>query len=914
MRRRGFLSAAALTALASAVPGVSTGTVRASTTERIDPLEFDSTASLLDADGTRLTDSSRVAVQAASTATNQDADGAGDAVDYGTDPIPLVAVEGSVVGFGAELVGEWANFRSGNEEFLLNVWDAKLGGSGTVLYDEGHDQDRNLSDFENFANYAENEGYTVQATDQLTTDLTGADAAWITGPATAFTASERQSLAEFVANGGAVFVHDRADYGSDRTANLNAIAATLGLGFRFNDDQVVDETNNGGAFYRPTTDQFDTDYPFFADRPGMGIDPNATHTVDVIDVADGDTVDIRFDSGREETIRVLGQDTPEKEANQRYERIQEWEGIGSLDYLATWGANASQFAKSELTGKTVDIAFDPEEAGIFDEYRRLLAYIYYDASGDGTRDDLYNLRGVEEGYARLYSSAFAKHETFYDAEATARANGRGVWGDSDPDAASEFRNRSVAEAYFPKPATVRTATGGVPTDRVAVTAEDTATQTVDGGHSYDGDLPLVAVDEETGVGVVGGLPISEDYEKAEDFAVDTAGFENFTLVSNLVDLLSAREGDLLVDGGHGQFVADFALGSEDVAYYQRHLEGLDVGLEQVNGEYANRLGGARAILVTPPTEAFTATEKSALQSHVDSGGAVVLMGGSNASATARQHLNDLASALGTDLRLNADAVTDGTNNVDADETIPTTAAFDDGFPILDAYPSVADGTLAVQSVHADAAGNEYENLDDEYVVFENTGEAPLDLSGWTVSDEAGWTYTVPGGVRLAGGATITLRTGSGTDTTTDLYWGRGAPVWNNGGDTITVEDDTGTTVLEYTYPQSSGDGALAVESVHADAAGNEYDNLDDEYVVFENAGDAVLDLTGYTCEDAAGTTYTFPDGFSLDPGSTVTLRTGSGTDSATDLYWGSASPIWNNSGDTVVVKDGSGSIVLEYPY
>jgi competence protein ComEC len=57
-----------------------------------------------------------------------------------------------------------------------------------------------------------------------------------------------------------------------------------------------------------------------------------------------------------------------------------------------------------------------------------------------------------------------------------------------------------------------------------------------------------------------------------------------------------------------------------------------------------------------------------------------------------------------------------------------------------------------------------------------------------------------------------------------------------------------------------------------------------------------------------------PDGFSLDPGATVTLHIRSGTDSSTDLYWGSASPIWNNSGDTVIVEDGSGSTVLEYPY
>ncbi len=39
--------------------------------------------------------------------------------------------------------------------------------------------------------------------------------------------------------------------------------------------------------------------------------------------------------------------------------------------------------------------------------------------------------------------------------------------------------------------------------------------------------------------------------------------------------------------------------------------------------------------------------------------------------------------------------------------------------------------------------------------------------------------------------------------------------------------------------------------------------------------------------------------FELQPGATVTIHTGSGTDTATDLYWGSKRAIWNNKGDVV---------------
>jgi competence protein ComEC len=46
---------------------------------------------------------------------------------------------------------------------------------------------------------------------------------------------------------------------------------------------------------------------------------------------------------------------------------------------------------------------------------------------------------------------------------------------------------------------------------------------------------------------------------------------------------------------------------------------------------------------------------------------------------------------------------------------------------------------------------------------------------------------------------VTLHTGTGTDSATDRYWGSGAPVWNNGGDTVVVTDDEGTVVLRETY-------------------------------------------------------------------------------------------------------------------
>ena len=108
-------------------------------------------------------------------------------------------------------------------------------------------------------------------------------------------------------------------------------------------------------------------------------------------------------------------------------------------------------------------------------------------------------------------------------------------------------------------------------------------------------------------------------------------------------------------------------------------------------------------------------------------------------------------------------------------------------------------SIAVNFIHEDAEGNDNENLNDEYIVFTNAGSSEVDMSGWSISDEADHTYTVPSEFTLDSGEDMILYTGSGTNGGTVLYWGEESAVWNNGGDTITVEDEGGTVVLQRQY-------------------------------------------------------------------------------------------------------------------
>lgn len=91
-------------------------------------------------------------------------------------------------------------------------------------------------------------------------------------------------------------------------------------------------------------------------------------------------------------------------------------------------------------------------------------------------------------------------------------------------------------------------------------------------------------------------------------------------------------------------------------------------------------------------------------------------------------------------------------------------------------------------------------------------------------------------------------------------------------------------------------------------------DVNDEYLTFENTADEPLELSGWTVENEDGQSYAFPEGFVLDAGDSVTLHSGEGADSETDLYWGATDPVWDDDGDTVTVTTADGRQVVREPY
>jgi len=184
-----------------------------------------------------------------------------------------------------------------------------------------------------------------------------------------------------------------------------------------------------------------------------------------------------------------------------------------------------------------------------------------------------------------------------------------------------------------------------------------------------------------------------------------------------------------------------------------------------------------------------------------------------------------------------------------------------------------------------------------------------------------WTATHGDIVLVSDGRGVSVRTQQ-AGPTAPLDLRDGDPIEpGTGGDVVERERFGGTARTTQTEPETvatdggtTSGGELVIEEIKADAEGDDRENLNGEYVVFRNDGTETLELSGWTVEDEAGKTYTFPDGYTLDPDASVTLYTGSGTDSSAELYWTNGSPVWNNGGDTVTVHNSNGERVLSETY
>jgi Lamin Tail Domain len=92
-------------------------------------------------------------------------------------------------------------------------------------------------------------------------------------------------------------------------------------------------------------------------------------------------------------------------------------------------------------------------------------------------------------------------------------------------------------------------------------------------------------------------------------------------------------------------------------------------------------------------------------------------------------------------------------------------------------------------------GAPHQTVNQEYVKITNKGTTAVGMRGWKVTDKgAKHTYKFPSTFVLKSKNTVTLYTGKGKNTSTKLFWGRAAFVWNNEGDTAYLYNAQGKLV------------------------------------------------------------------------------------------------------------------------
>ncbi len=108
-------------------------------------------------------------------------------------------------------------------------------------------------------------------------------------------------------------------------------------------------------------------------------------------------------------------------------------------------------------------------------------------------------------------------------------------------------------------------------------------------------------------------------------------------------------------------------------------------------------------------------------------------------------------------------------------------------------------------------------------------------------------------------------------------------------------------------------GCIAVSEFQWDAAGNDIENLNGEYVSFRNGCGAGINMTEWTLKNSGTRIYKFGKYF-LESGRQVKIRSGCGKDSGNELFWCGKKPAWNNNGDALYLRDSQGLLVLSESY
>jgi beta-lactamase superfamily II metal-dependent hydrolase len=113
----------------------------------------------------------------------------------------------------------------------------------------------------------------------------------------------------------------------------------------------------------------------------------------------------------------------------------------------------------------------------------------------------------------------------------------------------------------------------------------------------------------------------------------------------------------------------------------------------------------------------------------------------------------------------------------------------------------------------------------------------------------------------------------------------------------------------FSFPQIGNSSGIHISETQFNAPGDDRQNLNGEWVRLTNTGEDIVLISGWTLSDSSNKTlYTFPAVF-LAPGEMITVYSGTGTLNQSAVFMNKNEPVWGNSGDIAVLKDGNGILI-----
>ncbi|MFT6043696.1 MAG: micrococcal nuclease [Porticoccaceae bacterium] len=219
----------------------------------------------------------------------------------------------------------------------------------------------------------------------------------------------------------------------------------------------------------------------------------------------------------------------------------------------------------------------------------------------------------------------------------------------------------------------------------------------------------------------------------------------------------------------------------------------------------------------------------------------------------------------------------------------------------------------------DAAGDDSENINGEWVDINNLGGSSLSLTGWRLRDPSTRFYEFENGVSVPAEGMLRVYVGEvpegKAESATEKYWGLTSPIYTNevGQGTFLLDPDNDIRA-EFTYPCQfdCSDALVGVVSlfVNYDAPGLDNDNPNGEWVDVINSSNSPINLYGYFLTSF----YHFEKNHILPANGSIRVRVGGGTESATELFAGRPKALFANAGGSIALSRSDNVLIDEYTW